>query len=166
MLMEAGFQEACQEAGRPSLACGPRFTQMTASPDDLRRYAELVMAGMSAKDVHDADELACMIEDGCLRAWWLDLGGEIAGWCALAPGYGKYLCDDWHLYSGWVRSAMRGRGLGRLMWRFRMRLVPKGSPITVSIQPDKLASMAIARRLGFRLLRSKPPWLVYAFANH
>lgn len=160
--METGIQEA----GRPSLAFRPRLTQMTASPRDLGRYAELVVAGMSTEDVHDPEELAGMIEDGRLRAWWVELDSDAVGWCALAPSYAKYFADDWHLYGGWVRPDMRGRGFGRLMWRFRMRLVPKGSPITVSIQPDKIASMAIARRLGFRLLRSNPPWLVYVNDNH
>jgi hypothetical protein len=44
-----------------------------------------------------------------------------------------------------------------------MNLVPDKIPITVSIQPNKLASLKIADSLGFKILKETPPWTTYVF---
>lgn len=141
------------------------FREMTTVQADLDLYVASVCAGMSPEDVHAPDELAQRLQDGRLMAWWALRGGERAGWCALAPRHGKYLAGAWHLYGTWTRDDLRRQGIASAMWDYRITLVPAGTPVTVSIQADKPASLALAHRFGFRELGSTPPWTNYVLDN-
>ena len=96
-----------------------------------------------------------------MQAWWAEHDRIIVGWCALAPNHGKYVPQAAHLYGAWVRPEARRQGLADLMFRFRLDRVPAQIPVTISIQPGKQGSLALAERYGFTELAQSGPWMNY-----
>ena len=134
------------------------FVPMAARGEQLAIYADEVVPGMDPGDTEAPADLATMLADGRVMAWFAVRDRQVVGWCALAPRHGKYAEGAWHLYGCWVRDDMRRRGLALAMWRLRVATVPFDAPVTVSIRPGIAGSERLAEEFGFEALGDEGPW--------
>jgi phosphinothricin acetyltransferase len=82
------------------------------------------------------------------------VGGEVAGWAALAPASDRCAYRGVVWDSVYVRREARGRGVGRLLLEQLVRAADAAGfwTLQAGIFPENAASIALHERCGFRIV--------------
>jgi phosphinothricin acetyltransferase len=81
-------------------------------------------------------------------------GGDVLGWAALSPTSSRPCYAGVAEHSVYVASAARGRGVGSVLMEALLESADAGGIWTVqtSIFPENEASLALHKRVGFRVV--------------
>lgn len=138
--------------------------KMYLSREDYNLYSVYVKNSMKEDDYVEFEELKYKVQNEGFESWWLINDVEILGWCGLSEK-SIYYEGAKHLYGGCIFPKNRKKGFGTKLWTLRMEKI-KGTPITVSIQPDNEYSLKIAEKLNFKPLGKSGIWNNFIYMNN